>query len=566
MGTDEAHPARRPRSLLLSAALAVAPLAGCTVGPEFVSPLTPVAESKTFLDTGKPARSPLPVLRNTVAAAPEAEWWRVFHDPLLTQLEGRVAEQNFDVQTASVRLTESRAQLGTAAAAALPTVNGTNTLYRQQYSQNGVISLIPGNALSGASGTSGTSGSGTNSITQSIGKPFESYTTGFDASWELDLWGRVRRGIEASQAQVDSSAEQRRDTLVSVEAELARDYVQLRGTQELIRIDRSNIKINQDILDVTRTRQQRGLVTGLDTATASSQVEAIQAQLPQLQQQEVQQINAISLLLAEPPLALSQELISDRAIPPVPPRVPIGVPSDLILRRPDIRRAEADLHAAVAEIGVAEAQFFPTVTIMGDPTFNALDPSKVFHGSSLQYMRVGPSISIPIFDGGRLRSNLVLQQARQQESAIAYQKAVLQAWHDVVNALVALKGDQGRRERLQRQVVDARQALTLARARYTQGVDTFTTVLQNSQTVLGAEMNLSQATAGISTDFVALYKALGGGWETTFPDRPNAPLPLAAVVIPAKDLTPRPISAPGALVLPDAPVQHGPEGAAPDVR
>ena len=156
-----------------------------------------------------------------------------------------------------------------------------------------------------------------------------------------------------------------------------------------------------------------------------------------------------------------------------------------------------------------------------DPSFNALAADKVFRGSSLQYMGVGPSISIPIFDGGRLKSNLVLQEARQQESAIAYQKAVLQAWHDVVNALVALKGDQGRRERLQRQVVDARQALTLARARYTQGVDTFTTVLQNLQTVLGAEMNLSQATAGISTDFVALYKALGGGWETTFPDRPE---------------------------------------------
>ena len=345
----------RSRWMLLSAALVGAPLVGCTVGPEFVSPLTPVAESKTFLDTGRPARSPLPILKNTVAAEPEVEWWRVFHDPLLTQLEARVAEQNFDVQTASVRLTESRAQLGTTAAAALPSVSGSNKLFRQQFSQNGVISLIPGNALSGASGGGG---SGTSSITQSIGSPFESLTTGFDASWELDLWGGVRRGIEGAQASVDSSAEQRRDTLVSVQGELARDYVQLRGTQEMIRIDRSNIKVNQDLLDITRTRQQRGLVTGLDTATASSQVESIQAQLPQLQQQEVQQINAISLLLAEPPLALSQELISDRAIPPVPPRVPIGVPSDLILRRPDVRRAEADLHAAVAQIGVAEAQFF----------------------------------------------------------------------------------------------------------------------------------------------------------------------------------------------------------------
>ena len=269
---------------LLSTVIVGGPLAGCTVGPEFVSPLTQVAESKTFLDTGKPARSPLPVLKNTVAAAPEVEWWRVFHDPLLTQLEGRVAEQNFDVQTASVRLTESRAQLGTAAAAALPSVSGANTIYRQQYSQNGIISLLPSGALGGTSGTGGTSGNGGNSITPSIGSPFESYTAGFDASWELDLWGRVRRGIEGAQAQVDSSAEQRRDTLVSVEAELARDYVQLRGTQEMIRIDRSNIKINQDLLDITRTRQQRGLVTGLDTATASSQVESIQAQLPQLQQ------------------------------------------------------------------------------------------------------------------------------------------------------------------------------------------------------------------------------------------------------------------------------------------
>ena len=210
------------------------------------------------------------------------------------------------------------------------------------------------------------------------------------------------------------------------------------------------------------------------------------------------------------------------------------------MRRPDVRQADANLHAAVAQIGVAEAEFFPTVTIMGDPTFNALDPNKVFRGNSLQYMMVGPSITIPIFDGGRLKSNLVLVEARQQEAAITYQKAVLQAWHDVVNALAALKGDEGRRAFLIKQVADARRGLSLARSRYSQGVDTFTTVLQNSQNVLGAEVNLSQATANISTDFVALYKALGGGWEETFPDKPVAPLDLADVTVPRGDLVPKP--------------------------
>ena len=526
----------RSRSLKNLSLMSVATaLAGCAMGPEYVSPLPPIVESKSYLDNGTKVKAPLKVLAGTTSDEPEAEWWRVFRDPILTKLEARVAEQNLDVQTASLRLQESRAQLGTAAAAALPTVNGQSSAYRQQYSANGIVSLIPSSVFGG--GASGNSGS--NAI-RNLSNPFESYTAGFDASWELDLWGRVRRNIESSEAMVDASAEDRRNTLVSVLAELARDYVQLRGIQEQIRIDQANVKVNQDILDIVQTRAKGGLVTGLDVASAAQQVEGIKANIPQLQQQEIQAVDAIGLLLAEPPLTLSQELVPSKAIPPVPPKVPVGVPSSLIIRRPDIRQADANLHAAVAQIGVAEAEFFPTVTITGSPSFNALDPNKVFRGDSLQYMNVGPSISIPIFDGGRLKSNLVLTQARQQEAAIAYQKAVLQAWHDVVNQLAALKGDEGRRAFLMRQVADARRGLELARTRYSQGVDTFTTVLQNSQNVLTAEVNLSQATANISTDFVALYKALGGGWETTFPDKPVPPLDLAAVTVPSGDLALKP--------------------------
>lgn len=527
-------PRRRSRPRIRAAAASsVLILAGCTVGPDFTPPTTPLAESSDYLDTGLAARSPRGILARTSEAEPEVAWWLAFRDPILAQLEDRAAAQNLDVKTATARLFESRAQLGTAAAAGLPTLNGQGSAYRQQFSKNGTIGLLS-NSLGGLG--AGSAGSGS-TLTAPLTNGFESYTLGFDASWELDLWGKVRRSVESAQAQADASAEQRRNALVSSQAELARDYVQLRGTQEQIRVALANVRVNEQILDVVRIRQQRGLVTGLDTSNAAQQVEAIKAQLPQLQQQEIQQINAISLLLGEPPLALSQELVSGPSIPPVPPRVPVGIPSSLVLRRPDIRQAEANLHAAVAEIGVAEAQFFPSVTLTGSPTVNAVDPGKLFRGSSLQYLNVGPSISIPLFEGGRLKSNLVLQRARQQEAAIAYQKAVLQGWHDVVNALASLRGDEGRRARLARQVADARQALSLSRARYTQGVEIFTTVLQASQTVLQAETNLVQATAAMSTDFVALSKALGGGWETTFPPGPTPPPTLSRVSIPVSDIT-----------------------------
>ena len=509
-------------------------LGGCIVGPDFVRPVPAVTASASYVEPapGRPVRASLPLLHRTTEAPPDVEWWRAFRDPILDGLEGRIAAQNLDVQTAGARLLQSRAQLGTSAAAALPTLSGQGSAYRQQFSKNGTIGLLS-NSLGGTTG-------GTDP-TAPLTNGFESYTLGFDASWELDLWGRVRRSVESAQAQAEAAAEQRRAALVSAQAELARDYVQLRGTQDMIRIYQTYVRVNQQILDVVRVRQQKGLVTGLDVASAASQVEAIQAQIPQLQQQEIQQVNAISLLLGEPPLALAQDLTGGRGIPPVPPKVPVGIPSELIRRRPDIRQAEASLHAAVADIGEAEAEFFPRVTLTASPTVNAVDPLKVFRGSSLQYMNIGPSFSIPLFEGGRLRSNLVLQQARQQEAAIAYQKAVLQGWHEVVNALASLQGDAGRRARLARQVGDARRGLDLARARYTQGVEIFTTVLQNAQVVLQAETNLSQATAGMSTDFVALSKALGGGWEGTFPPQPTPPGPPETAQVPVAEIIPRPV-------------------------
>lgn len=505
---------RRLLRVLVITGLAGA-LAGCVVGPNFVPPAPETADGRTFLDTGKTTASPVAILGGTSGAPTDAEWWRIFRDPTLTALEARVADENLDVQTASLRVAESRAQVASTASAALPTLNANASDYHEAFSQNSIFKLLP----AGFAGGGGTP--------SPINTGFNNYTVGFDASWELDLWGHVARQVEASDAQLVASAESRRDVLVSSLAELARDYVNLRGSQSLIRIAEDNLKIETEILNVTRVRQEKGLVTGLDTESAAAQVDSVRAQIPQLQQQEVQQINAISLLLGEPPLGLSGDLIRARAVPMNPPRVPIGLPSELARRRPDIRMAEAQLHAAVANVGVAVAEFYPSVRLNGSPTLQAIEPKDLFKGTSLQYMNIGPSVTLPIFEGGKLKSNLVFQEKRQQEAAIAYHKAVLSAWHDVINALTSYKTEQVRRERLRSQVEHARQALTLARARYEQGVAEFTTLLDNARTVLQAEQQLAQSTTNVSIDLIALYKALGGGWELTYPDARALPPTLA---------------------------------------
>lgn len=508
------------RLALLALACATA-LAGC-VGPNFAPPVPDTAASDTFLDTGKPVRSPVSILGGTSSAPTEAEWWRIFHDPVLSSLEARVADSNFDVRTATLRIAESRAQVASTASQALPTLSGNFSDYREQFSQNSLFSLIPLQNLLPAQDAS---------QANRVVNGFNNYVVGLNASWELDLWGRVARSIEASDAQYLASQEARRGTLVSALAELARDYVNLRGTQELIRIAKDNLKIDEQILGVTKVRQEKGLVTGLDVETASSQVDSVRAQIPQLEQQEVQSINAISLLLGEPPLALSQELIKTKPVPPNPPRVPIGIPSELARRRPDIRQAEAQLHAATANIGVAVAEFYPSVRLNADPTLQAIDPKNLFKGTSLQYMALGPNVTLPIFQGGRLKANLNFQEKSQQEAAISYHRAVLNAWHDVVNALTAYRTDQQRRERLRSQVGHAKAALELARSRYEQGVADFTTLLTDAQTVLTAEQQYSQSTTAVSADLVALYRALGGGWELTYPDPkalPPPPITLAA--------------------------------------
>ena len=469
-------------------------LAGCMVGPDFVPP-DPQLPPVSFAAGERQMPSPT-----------DPEWWSIFRDPILTGLANRVATSNLDVQTATVRLAESRFQRGVAAAAQFPSLNGNAKYDRELYSKNGIVSLLS-NLLTPAQKASFKL------------VPINEYNATLDASWELDLWGKVRRQVEAADAQVDQAADQRRAALVSSLAEVASDYIQLRGVQTQIRIANDNLKIAQDILDLVRERQQKGVQNGLDVESAAAQVEGIRAQIPSLQQQEVQYINALSLLLGEEPGALKAELGRPKAVPAAPPRVPVGLPSELARRRPDIRVAEAQLHAATADIGVAIGAFYPSIQLNGTIGFDSLHLQNLWERSSLQYT-VGPTLTLPIFAGGRLKSTLELRKAQQIEAAIAYRKTVLQAWHEVVNAMVSYRLERERRGSLQAQTQHARQALSLARDRYKEGVTDFLTVLDAERTLLEASQQHATSTTNVSLDMVQLFKALGGGWETTFPDPP----------------------------------------------
>ena len=491
-------------------------LCGCTLGPNFAPPASSAPETWSATPSRQVASTP-------VTAPIDPTWWNLFSDPELTALEERVAAQNLDVQVATIRLAESRAQLGIVAASQLPTLEANGSYQRLKASNNGAFAGL--STIAAGAGASGQTNATVGGVKGSALGAIDIYQAGFDASWEIDLWGKYRRGVEAAGANVTESEETRRDTLLSSLAEVARDYLQLRGTQLRLQIARDNVKTAQQSLDLTRQRAEGGVTTDLDVANASAQVNTFAAQIPALEQQERQLINALSFLLGQPPQALVSELSAARAVPPVPPRVPIGLPSELARRRPDVRAALARLHAATATIGVAEADFYPSFTLTGSVGLQALQPWKMFDLASLMYA-VGPSVSIPIFEGGRLKSTLALRKDQQKEAAIVYAKTVLNAWHEVDNALSAYDSEQRRRDQLVKAVAQNERAVSLAQQRYQQGVADFLQVLDAQRSLLATQQSLADSTTLIDTDLVSIYKVLGGGWETEFPEA--APATVAA--------------------------------------
>lgn len=510
---------------------------GCSVGPDFKRPSLWSPSAWLPHSHELAGNQPVAVTSTVDPAPPDPHWWDVFHDPELSALEARAAQTNLNVRLATVRLAESRAQLHITGADQYPTLTGTGSYMRTQVSEKLVqrglqdgLGGIPGGigngagaglgSLGGLLGGTGVSSSTLSGLQQSAGSikvpPFDIYEDGIDASYELDLWGRVRREVESAQATVEASVEDRRSMLIAQLAEVARDYMMLRGDQAILAILVANQKTAEDSLTLSHQRFVGGLTTELDVDNAKAQLETTTAQIPSQEEQVSQAVNALSLLLGEPPQALRSELLTNAPLPPIPPLVPVGVPSELARRRPDIREAEAQLHAATASVGVAVAAFYPKVTLTGALNFQTLSLRDLAFWSSVAY-NVGPSISLPIFQGGRLRGELLLNKARQQEAAINYQQTVLTAWHDVDNALAAYAAEQRRHGQLAQSVSSAQRALSLAQQQYLHGLQSFLNVLDAERTLLSSQQQLATSAEAEAANLVQLYTALGGGWETTFP-------------------------------------------------
>jgi len=458
-------------------------LAGCTtVGPDFKAPAAGAG--------GNWRQSPQADVYSTATAQPlDPRWWTLFGDPLLSRLQQRLMAQNLDLLSASARLAQSRALRRIAGGAALPQVEANGFALRQRNSNSGRFDF------SGRQGKS----------------DFNHSRMTLDSSWEIDQWGRIARRIEEVDALREADEENRRAVLVLALAETAQQYIRLRGEQAGEALIRKNLEIARRNLELTRIRLANGVATDLEVAQAEALLSTIEARLPVTLEEQTRLINALSLLLGEMPGALRNELQPPRAIP-VPPRaVPLGLPSELARRRPDIREAEARLHAATAGIGSAQADFYPRITLTGSLGFES-SQFMPFKWDKHLYS-FGPSLYLPIFEGGRLKGQLALREAQQQEAAIAYRHTVLGAWHEVDDALNAYAAHQQRQRKLVEATGQSERVLDNARRQYLAGAVDFLNVLDAQRDLLAVEEQRILSDEAVSIGLVGLYKALGGGWE-----------------------------------------------------
>jgi len=422
-----------------------------------------------------------------------ARWWKAFDDQILEALMTLAVDSNLDLKLAEARVRQARAARGVAESFLAPTVDANASYQRSE------------TAVTPATST-GRSGGNTVSVTTN------QYFAGFDAAWELDLFGGVRRSIEAADADFQATVEARRDMLVTLTAEVARNYLDLRAFQQRIAIARQNLEAQKHSAKLTRQRFEAGLASGLDVANAEAQVATTAAQIPSLEASARQAIYSLSVLLGWPPAALLESLASDLPIPTATPAAPLGVPSDLLRRRPDIRQAEAAVHAATARIGVAEADLYPRFMITGSVGVRSSELGSWFD-SSRRLWSFGPSASWRLFDMGRVRSDIAQREALQEQSFIAFQKTVLTAFQEVEDALIALDREQERRKALMDAVAYNQEAVDLSIKLYTEGQTDFLNVLQAQRSLFVTEEALALSTRTLSTNLVALYKALGGGWN-----------------------------------------------------
>ncbi|MDR3512149.1 MAG: efflux transporter outer membrane subunit [Caulobacteraceae bacterium] len=488
------------------AALCAGLLGGCVVGPRFTPPKAETPAGWTAVPAAAPAPGASLV---TTAEASDQAWWNSFGDPELTSLIERAAQSNFDARQAVLRIEEARGQRRLAAAGAWPQVNAAgsyeNVRISERTATTSLLSSLGEKSQSGAPG-------GVASALSGLSNPFDQYEYGLSASWELDLFGRVRRTVEAADADTAAAVEDARAVRVSLMAEVAAAYVDLRAVQARRAVTAEALETAKGLLRLAEDSRRAGLGGDLDIANARAEVATAEAALPPLDQQVSADKNQLALLLAANPGALDAELDAAKALPPVPPQVPVGLPSDLARRRPDIRRAEARLHAAVARQGVAVANLYPSISLNAGAGFEASKMANLTNWAA-RYMTIGPSLDLPVFDAGQRRATVKIQDVRAKEAALTYAQAVLAALHEVDDAITAYDLEQSRRTSLETAVAENRTALALAQRRYQTGSVSFRDVLDAEDKLQQAQLALTASAAATDEDLVGLYKALGGGWQ-----------------------------------------------------
>lgn len=489
----------------ISLALLVATLAGCSVGPDYSGPADKSAPTM-WSSLTQPQETPLKEAggtdqpegpRSIVTDKPAqlAQWWSVFNDPTLNSLIDRAIDNNLDLKIATSRVREARALRGAAGAGLYPSVDAVGEYNRTRSSDN----LVSGG---GSGGSGGGFGGGERDL----------YRAGLDASWEIDVFGAVRREIEAADASLEAVIEGRNDTLVTLLAEVSRNYAEARGFQRRLEVARSSVRVQDETVQVAQARLNAGISGELEVAQARALLESRRALIPVITTSYRAAIYRLAVLLGQAPGSLESELAGASPIPPPPGEIPVGLPSDVLRRRPDVRAAERNLAATNARIGIAEADLYPRFSLTGSFGFEAEESGDLFDWDSRSWF-VGPTVRWRVFDAGRIRRQIEAAGARYEQQLYTYDRTVLGALEEVENRLTAFAQEQSRRESLARATVANQRAVDLSNDLYRAGIRDFLNVLDSQRALYDSQDALVQSEIQVTTNLIALYKALGGGWE-----------------------------------------------------
>jgi len=452
-------------------------LSGCAaVGPEFQTPELSAPDTWHTKMAGGLAVS-------ETASRDQAAWWELFTDPLLTRLIEQAAAGNLDLQKAVVRIQEARALYGISQAGNYPILDSTGLVQRRQSSDE--------------TGTGNASGF---------------FHAGFDAAWELDLFGGVQRSQEAALAEMETRQEAMNNVLISLQAEVALHYLELRTFQERLVAARGNLEVQKETYDINVSRFNAGLIGELPVYQSQYILEQTRSQIPLLQDGIGRAANRLAVLVGKPPGTLHDALMEKHAIPCIPVEVVMNIPARTLRQRPDIRRAERVLARETALVGVAMADLYPRFHLNGTFGLEALSAGNFFNSGS-RFWGIGPRVSWRLFDGGRIRQTIAAQSARQEQAMIDYQSALLTAKEEIENAILAFAKEQLRRDSLVKATAAARNAGRIARDQYQAGLVDFSNVLDAQRSLLSFEDQLARSRGAVSANLVRLYKSLGGGWQ-----------------------------------------------------